>query len=179
MPKHRTTDIILLLVMGSLLLCLSVAGAGQEPAAGEARSPQAAAEPTDWEDDVLREVNDFYVAYWQAWEEKDLEGVSSRLTENFTLLSHVPGQGPVQVGKESALASVRQFFTAAEGQQIIWRHAILSMLPRTPGDVIVVVRSDFLWVDAGGQTEVSLEVVQKDAEGRWRIVRKASERRLE
>lgn len=179
MPKHRAANIILLLVMGSLLLCLSVAGAGQEPAGGEARSPQAAAEPRDWEDAALREVNDFYVAYWQAWEEKDLEGVSSRLTENFTLLSHVPGQGPVQVGKESALASVRQFFAAAEGQQIIWRHAILSMLPRTPGDVIVVVRSDFLWVDAGGQTEVSLEVVQKDAEGRWRIVRKASERRLE
>ncbi len=53
------------------------------------------------------------------------------------------------------------------------------MLPRSPEDVIVVVRSDFLWVDAGGQTEISLEVVQKDAEGRWRIVRKASERRLE
>jgi uncharacterized protein (TIGR02246 family) len=179
MPKNRTTNIIFLLMMGSLLMSVPAAGAVQEPAAEEVQSPQATVEPPDWEDAARREVNDFYAAYWQAWEEKDLEGVSSRLAENFTLLSYVPGQGPVQVGKEAAVASVRQFFAAAKDQQIIWRHSILSVLPRTPEDVIVVVRSDFLWVDTGGQTEVSLEVVQKDAEGRWRIVRKASERRLE
>lgn len=132
--------------------------------------------PPGWENEVASEVNGFYREYWQAWENKNLSGVSRSLAGDYILLSYVPGQGPVQVGKPAAVESVRQFFAAIKGQQVGWQRSILSVLPRSLNDAVVIVRSDFYWGDSGGHTELSLEVVRKGSGGRWEIVRQTYER---
>lgn len=166
--KSKSLIGLFTLLTGIVILGGSVRGLSRQAPAPE-QSP-------DWGEAAVREANNFYLGYWRAWETRNLKVISDSLAEDFFLLTQAPGQGAVQVGKEAAVGSVRQFFAAAEGQEIIWRHSVFSALPRSPTEVILIIRTDFRWVGAGGQTELSLEVVRKDEEGRWQIVRKASER---
>jgi len=66
---------------------------------------------------------------------------------------------------------------SVRGKQTLWNRSLLTVVPRSATEVTVAVRSDFSVVDTTvGEIEVTLEVLRRGADGRWRLVRKWSER---
>lgn len=135
----------------------------------------ATAEPTPNEI-VQREVADFYADYWKAWENRDAVAIGDHLAQDFLSFSYVPNQGVVQIDKAAALASVRQFIDAVRGKQVQWGRSLLSVVPRGQTEAVAAVRNDFLLANQGGDVELTVEVLRKGADGRWRLERKWSER---
>lgn len=144
-----------------------------------AQQPPPAPPPGGFDADaVVREVNDFYAAYWKAWNDRNLEGIAASLAPDFKgFLYLAPQQGVGQMDKPAAVAGVRQFFEAVRGQETLWSHSLLSVIPRSPTEAMAAVRNDFSLLGDGGEVELTLEVLRKDPDGRWRLVRKWSEKR--
>lgn len=141
------------------------------------RPPSTTAPAAFDADAVVQEINDFYTDYWKAWNQRDLEHVAASLDPEFVGFQYVAPQGVVQLDKEAALASIRQFFEAVRGQETIWSRNLLSVVPRSGDEAVAAVRNDFTLLEAGGEAELTLEVVRKGADGRWRLVRKWTEKR--
>ncbi len=158
------------------LVVLSVCAAGWL-APGLLRAQQPVPMDAETEDAVTREVNEFYRAYWRAWKDRDLGGVSGSLAEDFLLLTYVPEQGALQISKETAVETTRRFFDAVRGQEALWNFRLLSLLLRSETEVVTMVRSNLSWLGGGGEVEMSLEVLRKGPGGKWQLVRKMSERR--
>ena len=135
------------------------------------------ADEVDVEVVVAREVNQFYQAYWRAWERNDFNGISARLAADFVQVSFTSGEGAVQTNRDAALASVRQFVDAVRGREVLWNFRLLSLLARSEREAVAVVRSDLTWLGGEGQDELSLEILRKDSDGQWRIARRTAERR--
>lgn len=160
---------------GLLLLAvlLPPAPAQQPP---PAPTPPAPAQGFD-ADAVTQEVHAFYAAYWKAWNERNLEGIAAGLAPDFKGFLYVAPQGVVQLDKAAAVASIRQFFEAMHGRDTLWSRSLLSIVPRSSTEAVAAVRNDFSLVEDGGEVELTLEVLRKDPDGRWRLVRKWSEKR--
>lgn len=128
-------------------------------------------------DAVTGEVRAFYADYWKAWDNRDTQAVANGLAGEF--VQYLPGtpKGVLQADKPAAVANVERFFASVHGQQTLWGRSLLAVVPRSPTEAIAAVRNDFTLVDDGGETEITLEVLRKGADGRWRIVRKWSEKR--
>lgn len=157
-----------LAVLGVVLALLPLALAQEPPPV----RPSAEAEVQR----VVEEVNAFYREYWRAWDDRDVKKIAESLDEGF--VSYLYSSGRVlQANKEASVEGVRQFVDSVRGKQTMWNRSLLTVAPRSATEVTVAVRSDFSVVDTPvGEIEVTLEVVRRGADGRWRIVRKWSER---
>jgi len=157
-----------LAVFGLVLTLLPLAVAQEPPPA----QPSAEAEVQR----VIEEVNAFYREYWRAWDERDVKKISESLDEGFVSYLHVSGR-VMQANKEASVEGVRQFMDSVRGKQTLWNRSLLTVAPRSATEVTAAVRSDFSVVDTTvGEIEVTLEVLRRGADGRWRLVRKWSER---
>jgi ketosteroid isomerase-like protein len=164
-------EVIVFRLLTLVVLCSVLAMAGaQEPVV-----PPAPVAPAT---DVAAEVNDFYAEYWKAWRERDLARVAEGLAAEFTLFIYVPGQGLAQVDRSRSVESVRQFFQAVHGQEVRWSHSVLTVIPRSDTEAVATLRNQFAWKDGRGEIELSLEVLRKGADGRWRLLRKWSEKHV-
>ena len=165
MRKLRRFAVVACAGLASVIF--SAAAAAQDPPADE----------PDVEVIVAREVNQFYQDYWKAWERNDFNGISARLAADFVQVSFTSGEGAVQIGRETAVESVRQFVDAVRGREALWSFRLLSLLARSEREAVVVVRSDLTWLGGEGQDELSLEILRKDSDGQWRIARRTAARR--
>lgn len=154
-------------VLAVLLVALGTAA--QEP-------PPTAPAPAVDAEDVAAEVNQFYAEYWRAWDDRDVIAIANALSKDFVSLSYAP-QGVVQVDKPGAVAGLRRFFDAVRGKDTIWGRSLLSVVPRSATEAVAAVRNDFSLRDEGTESELTLEVLRKGSDNRWRLVRKWSERR--
>lgn len=157
--------------VGLLCLVLFVSSADALQQSAPAAPPQEGAQ-------LVEEINRFYAAYWQAWQSRDLAGLEKSLADDFLLQMHIAGQGVVRLDKQAAVESARQFFAALGDRQAAWSHSVMALIPRGPDEAIVAVRSDFSWTPGSGQIELSLDVLRKGSDGRWRLLRKSIERTL-
>lgn len=165
-----------------LLAWLLLPGLPLAPGGAELQEPPAAqvptvAPPTVSAQTVINEVNAFYVDYWKAWDDRDTKSIEAGLDTDFVSYLYVAPQGLMQANKEASMAGVRQYFDSVRGQQTLWRRTVLTMEPRSAAEVIVAVRNEFSLMGAGGETEITIEVVRRGAEGRWRLARKWSEKK--
>lgn len=151
----------------TLLLGLFAAAAAQQlPPPAAAYDPEVAAQ----------EVRDFYSSYGKAWDDRNAEAVSDHLAADFTGYFYAEPHGIVQTNKKAAVAGVRSFFEALSRREALWRRSILSIEPRSDTEAIAAVRNDFSLEGAGGETELALEVLRKEPDGHWRLVRRWSEK---
>lgn len=158
--------------------CLGVVLIGLVVVAGVAAQeppPATAPPPAVSVDDVTAEVHEFYREYWKAWDDREVLAIANALSKEFISLSHTP-QGVVQVDKAGAVAGLRRFFEAVRDQESVWGRSLLSVVPRSPTEAIAAVRNDFSMGGEGRESELTLEVLRKGADNRWRLVRKWSER---
>ncbi len=139
--------------------------------------PQPPPGPEDGEvQATVEEVNAFYAAYWKAWDNRDPNAIGAALAADFQSLAPGP-RGVVQSDKTQALADIRRFFAALGQRETIWTRSLLAVVPSSSAEAVVAVRNDFALADVARETELTLEVVRKGADGRWRLLRKWSERR--
>ena len=155
-----------------LMICALVLVPGAQPS-----QPPQQPDTADIEAMVARQVTEFYQGYWMAWERNSFREITARLAPEFVVVSIVPGQGAVQIGREAAVESVRQFVDAVRGQETLWRFRLLSMFSRGEREAVVALRTELTWLGGAGQDEISLEVLRKDDSGQWLLVRKTTERR--
>lgn len=159
----------LMMSLDLALLTLFAAGAQQPPAP----APPAGFDPTP----VEAAVREFYAAYWRAWEIRDRAALTDQLSREYVGMSYVPGKGMAQDDYTRALAAINTFFDAIRGQPTAWNRNLLTILVRKEDEAVVAVRTGF--VGAGtAQSEVSLEVVRREADGRWRLLRRWSEKHI-
>ncbi len=146
------------------------------PAAQPARAQAAEKAEADVQT-VIGEVNAFYNEYWQAWNERDIKKIADGLGPEFVSYVYVPGRGVMQADREASLEGVRQYVDSVRGRQTLWNRSLLTVVPKSATEAVAAVRSDFSVVDTRiGEIEVTVEVLRKDADGRWRLRRKWSER---
>ena len=126
---------------------------------------------------VVQEVHAFYADYWKAWDQRRLDGVAAGLAPDFVGLMYVAPQGVVQLDRDTAVAGVRQFFDAVRGQETLWGRSLLAVIPRSSTEALAAVRNDFSLRERGGEVELTIEVLRKGSDGRWRLARKWSEKR--
>ncbi len=169
-----------LAVCGLVLVLLPMVAAQEPPPPPPASPPAPAQEAEKAEADVqtvLGEVNAFYNEYWQAWNERDIKKIADGLGPEFVSYVYVPGRGVMQADREASLEGVRQFVDSVRGRQTLWNRSLLTVVPKSATEAMAAVRSDFSVVDSRiGEIEVTVEVLRKDADGRWRLRRKWSER---
>ena len=126
---------------------------------------------------VIEEVNAFYREYWKAWDERDVKTIADGLDPEFVSYVYAPGRGVMQANREASLEGVRQFMDSVRARQTLWNRSLLTVVPRSATEVTAAVRSDFSVVDTRiGEIEVTVEVLRRGADGRWRLLRKWSER---
>ncbi len=175
MTRRLTFPMLLLAWLLVLGLLLVPGGATvQEPPAAQVPTVSP---PTVSAQAVIDEVNAFYAGYWKAWDDRDIKSIEGGLDADFVSYLYVTPQGLMQADKEASMAGVRQYFDSVRGQQTLWRRTVLTVEPRSAVEVIVAVRNEFSLMGAGGETEITIEVVRRSADGRWRLVRKWSEKK--
>ena len=165
-------NVVLLLVM---TLWTASAVAQQPPGPPPAYPPPGAQAKEDQREDVRAQINAFYAEYWRAWEARDLTGVANALAAEFRALQYLAPQGVVELDKSAAVGGVHRFFEAIQKQEVAWNRSLLAIVPRSETEAAAAVRTDFLF-PGGGETELTLEIVRKFPDGRWRLVRKWSEK---
>ena len=159
------------------LLALALPAASlQQPPAPPAQAPLAAERAEFDVEAVVAEVNAFYAAYWEAWDKRNLDQVADSLAPDFLAATYVASHGIVQLDKAQAVAGARRFFQAVVTQQTFWGRSLLAVVPRSPSEAVAAVRNDFSIYRAGGEAELMIEVLRKGDDGRWRLVRKWSEK---
>ena len=147
---------------------------GQEPppAPASPKSPGPAFETQA----VIQEVQAFYADYRQAWDERNTAAIANHLAGDFLAFQYLPPQGMVQLDKVTSVAGVQRFFDAVGTRETFWSRSVLAVVPRSATEAIVAVRNDFSLREGGGEVELTLEVLRKGSDGRWRLVRKWSEK---
>ncbi len=126
---------------------------------------------------VEKAIRDFYARYWAAWEALDQDALTGLISRDYTATTFVPGRGVVQDDYPRALAAVAAFFDTVRGQQMAWSRNLLSIMVRSETEAVVAIRTGFV-LGALGQSELSLEVVRREADGQWRLLRRWSEKHL-
>ena len=169
-------------LLALLAAWLLLPGLRSEPGYASPQEPPtvqvpASPPPTVSAQAVIDEVNTFYAGYWKAWDDRDIKSIEAGLDTDFVSYLYVAPQGLMQANKEASMAGVRQFFDSVRGQQTLWRRTVLTVEPRSAAEVIVAVRNEFSLMGAGGETEITIEVVRRGADGRWRLWRKWSEKK--
>lgn len=167
--RQRLMILILLLALLPLLV------AQPPPPSSGSSQPPPGASPTAEPKDVAAEVNDFYREYWKAWDDRDTLAIANDLSKDFVSLSYSP-QGVVQADKPTSVAGIRRFFETVHDRETIWGRSLLSVVSRGADEAKAATRSEFSLRDAGSEIELSLEVLRKGPDGRWRLVRKWTER---
>jgi len=125
---------------------------------------------------VDEQIQRFYTDYWKAWDERDADSVAAHLAPDFVALTYTDPQGVVRANKEAAVAGIRHFFEAVGERETLWGRSLLSIVARNETEAVAAVQTAFSLKDVGRETELSLEVLHKGPEGRWRLVRRWSER---
>ena len=148
---------------------LSLAAA-QEPPPGP---PPAGEDPAAA---VIDEVQAFYADYRQAWDDRNTLAIANSLAGDFVVYQHVEGRGVVELDKATAVAGVQQFFDAVRGRETLWSRRVLTVVPRSPTEAVAALRNDFALGEGGGEVELTLEVLRKGPDGRWRLARKWTEK---
>lgn len=157
----------------ALALALLPLVVAQEPPPPPPAAPTAEAEVQR----VIEEVNAFYREYWKAWDERDVKRIADGLDLEFISYVYAPGRGVMQANREASLEGVRQYVDSVRGRQTLWNRSLLTVVPRSATEVTAAVRSDFSVVDTRiGEIEVTVEVLRRGQDGRWRLLRKWSER---
>jgi hypothetical protein len=139
-------------------------------------APPAPTAPAFDADVVVAEIRAFYDEYWKAWDDRNTQSVANGLAGEFVQYMPAPARGVLQADKPTAVANVDRFFQAVEGRDTLWVRTLLSVVPRSTTEAVAAVRIDFTLVDSGSQVELSVETLKKGADGRWRLVRKWTER---
>jgi hypothetical protein len=167
-----------LAVLGLALALLPLAVAQElPPPAAPTPASQAAVDAEAEVQRVIGEINTFYNEYWRAWNERDIKAIADGLDPEFVSYVFVPGRGVMQADREASLEGVRQFVDSVRGRQTLWNRSLLTVVPRSATEAMAAVRSDFSIVDSRvGEIEVTVEVLRRGADGRWRLLRKWSER---
>ncbi|MFQ5926682.1 MAG: hypothetical protein ACE5MH_04525 [Terriglobia bacterium] len=155
---------------GVILVGLFFLSAGAQPRTFGAPAPTAF-DPAP----VEAAVRAFYADYWRAWEAGDREALAKLISPSYTGTFYVPGTGVVHDDYTRALAAVGVFFDAVRGQQMAWSRNLLSIMVRNEQEAVAALRTGFLGVRSA-QSELSLEVIRKEADGQWRLVRRWSEK---
>ena len=103
--------IILVFSFVCLLLPVSRLQPGSPPVQIPPGSPTqgSQAAPAVSAEEVIEQVNAFYVEYWKAWDERDIKGIEAGLHPDFVSYLYVPPQGLMQASKEASITGVRQF----------------------------------------------------------------------
>lgn len=158
-----------------LMLLLPLLAAEQPPPATPTGQVPPATPPARDEDEIAAEIDTFYREYWKAWDDRDALAIANYLAKDFVHLSPAP-QGVMQVAKPEAVAGIHRFFEDVRGRETVWGRRLLSVVPRSPTEAIVAVRNDFSLPGVVRETELTLEVLRKGPDARWRLVRKWSER---
>lgn len=166
--------LVVLVVAGGLGLLATVAGQEPPPPA----PPQSPAPPQRGfdADAVVQEVQAFYAEYRRAWDERDTLAIANCLAGDFTAYQYVEPQGLVRLDKPGAVSGVGQFFEAVRGRETLWSRSVLAVVPRSATEAVVAVRNDFSLREGGGEAELTVEVLRKGRDARWRIVRKWTEK---
>lgn len=168
---QRTGAVALATLLGLVVLAPATLPLA-EPAASQ--GPEPAAEAPDAES-VKQEINEFYNQYWAAWDSREPNAVAAFLATDFVGLSYGP-QGVLRTDKTGAVAGIRRFFDAVGEREMLWGRRVLAIEPQSATQALAAVRNDFALRNAGGEIELTLEVVQKGPDGRWKLARKYSER---
>jgi ketosteroid isomerase-like protein len=129
-------------------------------------------------DTVSEEVQRFYTEYWRAWDQRDADAVAAHLAEDFVALSYAGAQGVVQADRSTAVAGIREFFAAVRDRETLWGRGLLSVVPRSETEALAAVRYDFSLKEAGGEIQLNLDVLRKEPDGHWRLLRQWSEKRV-
>ncbi len=174
-----TRRLALLALLAAGLLLPGLQGEPGQATPQELPSGQAPSgpPPTVSAQTIIDEVNSFYAGYWKAWDDRDIKSIEAGLDPEFVSYLYVAPQGLMQADKEASMAGVRQFFDSVRGQQTLWRRTVLTVEPRSAAEVVVAVRNEFSLMGAGGEIEITIEVVRRGKDGRWRILRKWSEKK--
>lgn len=141
-----------------------------------AQLPPGQLAPAPEVDAVDAQIQRFYTDYWNAWDKRDADGVAAHLAAEFVALAYSDPQGVVRADREAAVAGIRHFFEAVGDRETLWGRSLLSIVAGSETEAVAAVRTDFSLKEAGRETELSLEVLRKGPEGRWRLVRRWSER---
>lgn len=151
----------------SLVAVVFLSAWAQQPLAPPAFDPAA----------VEADVREFYAAYWGAWDASDRDALANLISRDYVATSYVPGSGIVHDDYKRALAAIDIFFDAMRGQPKAWNRNLLTILVRNQREAVVAIRTNFLGAGTA-QGEISLEVVHKEANGQWRLLRRWSEKQL-
>lgn len=143
---------------------------GQEPP-----PPDQPPAPSVDAEAIVREVQAFYAEYRQAWDERNTAAIANHLAGDFVAYQYSP-QGVVQIDKVTSVAGVQRFFDTLSSRETMWTRSVLAVVPRSPTEAVAAVRNDFSLRQGGGDVELTLEVLRKGKDGRWRLARKWSER---
>lgn len=154
---------------------------GPPPAQAEGQEPPPPApapppEPAYDTQAVIQEVQAFYADYRQAWDDRNSAAIANHLAGDFTAFQYVSPQGVVQLDKVTSVAGVQRFFDSVRGRETLWSRSVLAVVPRSATEAVAAVRNDFSLREGGGEVELTLEVLRKGRDNRWRIVRKWSEK---
>ena len=164
-------------VLGLALVLVPLVAAQEPPPAGQPTPAQVAEKAETDVQKVIGEVNAFYNEYWRAWNDRDIKVIAEGLDPEFMAYVYVPGRGVMQADREASLEGVRQFVDSVRGKQALWNRSLLTVIPKSATEATAAVRSDFSLVDTRiGEIEVTVEVLRKGADGKWRLLRKWSER---
>ena len=147
---------------------------GQEPPPPPPDQPPA---PGVDAEAIVQEVQAFYAEYRQAWDERNTAAIANHLAGDFVAYQYSP-QGVVQIDKVTSVAGVQRFFDTLGSRETMWVRSVLAVVPRSSTEAVAAVRNDFSLRQGGGEVELTLEVLRKGSDGRWRLVRKWSERSL-
>lgn len=145
---------------------------------GFAQAQQAPAPPAVELLPGEKAVHDFYRQYWAAWEALDHAALAQLISRDYTGTTFVPGRGIVHEDYTRALAAVATFFETIRGQQMAWSRNLLSIMVRSETEAVAAIRTGFVLLGLG-QSELSLEVLRREADGQWRLVRRWSEKHLQ
>lgn len=146
------------------------------PLAFAQQPPPAQPTPALETNGVEEQIQRFYAEYWKVWDERNADGVAAHLAPDFVALTYVDAQGVVRADREAAVAGVRHFFAAVVDRETLWGRSLLSVVVRNETEAIAAVRTDFSLKEAGRETELSLEVLRREPDGGWRLVRRWSEK---
>ncbi len=125
---------------------------------------------------VVDEVNSFYAAYWNAWNQASLAEVDHSLAPEFEAFSYGASGRILRADRKTALDGIGQFFSLLKERQILWGRSLLSVVPQSATQAIAATRSDFSLMDAPAEVELTLDVLRKGEDGRWRLARRWSEK---
>ena len=159
--------LVLMAAHPSASLKVPLQGEGQEP-------PPPALPPAPAYDNqaIVQEVQAFYAEYRQAWDERNTAAIANHLSGDFLAFQYLPTRGLIKSDKVTEVAGIQRFFDTVGSRETLWSRSVLAVVPRSPTEAVAAVRNDFSLGQAGGEVELTLEVLRRGRDARWRLVRR-------